>query len=49
MFVFTSLFKKFLIHTSPQAYKANVIMKGVQEFFKNLDATSTVLFVRSVT
>lgn len=49
MFVSTSLFKKFFIHTSLQTYKANVITKGVQEFFKKPDATSTVLFFRSVT
>jgi len=49
MFVFTGLFKKFFTHTSLQTYIANVIMKGVLEFFKNLDATPTVLFVRSIT
>jgi hypothetical protein len=39
--------KKGFIHTSLQSYKANVITKGVKEFFKNLDATSTVLFAKS--
>jgi hypothetical protein len=49
MFVSTSLFKKIFIHTSLQTYKANVIMKAVQEFFKKPDATSTVLFFKCVT
>lgn len=49
IFVFTCLFKKIFIHTSLQTYKADVIMKRVQELLKNLDATSKVLFVRNVT